>query len=55
MQFFHEFKTAFVAVHLVTLSFGIAKWTCIVFMGISKAEQKDKEKRTKEEKPDKTD
>jgi|TARA_X000000950_G_scaffold280738_1_gene376018 tmRNA-binding protein len=54
MRFFHEFKTAFLTVHLVPLSFFVAKRTCIMTMGISEAKQKDKEKRTKEEKPDKT-
>ena len=54
MRFFHEFKTAFLTVHFVPLSFFVAKRTCIMTMGISKAKQKDKEKRTKKEKPDKT-
>ena len=55
LRFFHEFKTAFLTVHLVTLSFGIAKRACIMTVGISQAKKNDKKKRTKEEKPDETD
>tara|TARA_B100002019_G_C20908724_1_gene421760 strand:- start:87 stop:332 length:246 start_codon:yes stop_codon:yes gene_type:complete len=54
-HFFHKFKTAFLTVHLVPLSFGVTKRTCIMTIGISQTKEKDKEKRTKEEKPDQTD
>jgi hypothetical protein len=47
LLFFHEFKTAFLTVHLVTLSLGIAKRACIMTVGISQTKQKVKEKRTK--------